>query len=82
MWKIAKGKNDVGHKRNVVINYRSHTVRLGLSTLLKGHPELAGCMFALGDRSCTFFPDFSPRGYFKIKFYCFRKPDPFRKSVF
>ena len=30
--------------------YRNHTVHLGLSTLLKEHPELAGCMFALGDQ--------------------------------
>ncbi len=30
--------------------YRNHTVHLGLSALLKEHPELAGCMFALGDQ--------------------------------
>lgn len=30
--------------------YRNHTVRLGLSALLKEHPELTGCMFALGDQ--------------------------------
>lgn len=30
--------------------YRNHTVHLGLSALLKEHPELTGCMFALGDQ--------------------------------
>lgn len=30
--------------------YRNHTVLLGLSALLKEYPELAGCMFALGDQ--------------------------------
>lgn len=30
--------------------YRNHTVQLGLFALLKEHPELAGCMFALGDQ--------------------------------
>ncbi len=30
--------------------YRNHTVHLGLSALLKEYPELAGCMFALGDQ--------------------------------
>lgn len=30
--------------------YRNHTVHLGLSALLEKHPELTGCMFALGDQ--------------------------------
>ena len=30
--------------------YRNHTVHLGLSALLKEYPELAGCMFVLGDQ--------------------------------
>lgn len=30
--------------------YRNHTVKLGLSALLGKNPDLAGCIFALGDQ--------------------------------